>query len=261
MSATASANHSALAPRSLAPREHGAYAQLGLPLAAAYSGGRPGAAACLFGVAAVAAFAAHEPLLVLLGHRGKRALAEAGPRASRRLSVLAGVGVAAAGLAAYLAPVAAALALAPGAAAVALGGFLLRRRERTIAAEVLAGAALSGAGLPVAVASGWPLPAALGAWAGWTAGFAAIISVVWPVAHKRTLGPVARTLALLVPALIVALAGSSLGAQAVAAGAPLVVAGVAIAAVHPTGRLLRPIGWTIAATTVAQAVTLVVLGR
>jgi hypothetical protein len=212
-------------------------------------------------VAAVAAFAAHEPLLILLGHRGKRARGEAGQRASRRLAVLAAAGGAAAGLAAYLAPGAAALALAPGAAAVALGGFLFRRRERTIAAEVLAGAALSGAGLPVALASGWPLSAALGAWAGWAAGFAAIVSVVWPIAHKRALGPVARTLASLIPALIVASAGSVLGAQAVAAGAPLIAAGLAITAVRPAGRLLRPIGWMIAATTVAQAVAVVVLGR
>ena len=218
-------------------------------------------AACLFGLAAVAAFAAHEPLLSSSATAGsgpspRQARGPAGVSPSlRRLAWRS------AGLAAHLAPVAAALALVPGVAGVALGGFLLRRRERTIAAEILAGAALTGAGLPVALASGWPLTAALGAWVGWTAGFAAIISVVWPVAHKRTLGPVARTLALLIPAVIVASAAAGLGAQAVAAGAPLVVAGVAIAAVRPAGRLLRPIGWTIAATTVAQAVAVVVLSR
>jgi hypothetical protein len=245
----------------LVPREHGAYAQLALPLAAAYAGGWPGAAACLFGLAAIAAFLAHEPLLIRLHHRGKRAFTEAGQRAGRRLAVLAIVGVGAAGLAAYLAPAAAAMALLPAFVAVVLAAFIFKRRERTVAAEILASAALGSAALPVAVASGWHAEAALSAFAGWIAGFAAVTSVVWPIAHKRTVSRGARAVALLVPALVVVLAVARLGAQAAAAGAPLVVTAVAIAALRPAARLLRPLGWTVAAVSVAQAVAVVVVTR
>lgn len=76
-------------PRSLMPREHGAYGQLALPLLTALFSGRPTAAAFLYAAAAVFAFFAHEPLLVLLGQRGSRAFRELGARARLRLTLLA----------------------------------------------------------------------------------------------------------------------------------------------------------------------------
>ena len=75
-------------PRSLMPREHGAYGQLALPLLTALFSGRPTAAAFLYSTAAVFAFFAHEPLLVLLGQRGSRAFRELGARARLRLTLL-----------------------------------------------------------------------------------------------------------------------------------------------------------------------------
>lgn len=246
--------------RSLAPREHGAYAQLGLPLAAACAGGRPGAAACLFGLAAVMAFLAHEPLVVLLGHRGQRARVEAGARAWRRMVGVVLVGAVSGGVAAYLAPAAAALGLLPAGVAAAVGMYIRGRRERTLTAEVLAGTALAGASLPVAFSAGWPLAAALSAFAGWSAGFAAITFAVWPIAHKRTLGPGARTLSLLLPALVVSAAALGLGPQAAASGGPLVLAAAATAALRPPARLLRKVGWTVAAASLVQAAAVVALG-
>ena len=72
-------------PRSLAPREHGAYGQLGLPMLAALGSGLPGAVAALLSVSAWTLFLAHEPLLVLLGRRGERLQVEQRPRAMVRL--------------------------------------------------------------------------------------------------------------------------------------------------------------------------------
>lgn len=247
--------------RSLAPREHGAYAQLAVPLAAAYAGGRPGVAALLFGVAAVMAFLAHEPLLILLGLRGRRVLAEAGPRARRRTLGLIVVGAVAGAAAAWLAPAAAPMVMVSAVLASLLGGFLWRRRERTFAGEVVAAAALASAALPVAVSAGWEGRAALAAFAGWSAGFAAVTFVVWSIAHKRTPGPLARTVALLVPALVVVAASCLLGRQAAATGAPLVLVAAAVTGLRPTARRLRPVGWTVAAATLAQAVVVVVLTR
>src|SRR5205823_6340503 len=54
----------------LLPKEHGAYGQLLFPLITAMAVGRPGVAAWSFAAAAVCAFLAHEPLLLLLGQRG-----------------------------------------------------------------------------------------------------------------------------------------------------------------------------------------------
>lgn len=56
--------------RRFLPREHGAYGQLGVPLAAALASGRPGLAALGWATVAIALFLAHEPLLQLVMRRG-----------------------------------------------------------------------------------------------------------------------------------------------------------------------------------------------
>ena len=66
--------------RSLWPREHGAYAQLAAPLLTALVIVRPTVAAALLALAACIAFLANEPLLVVLGHRGKRMREQDGRR-------------------------------------------------------------------------------------------------------------------------------------------------------------------------------------
>lgn len=85
------------ADRSLAPREHGAYGQIGLPLITALAMGTPSVSAILLTVGAVLVFAAHEPLLLLLGRRGLRAQRYGSPRARRSLRILA-AGAAVSGL-------------------------------------------------------------------------------------------------------------------------------------------------------------------
>src|SRR5512137_367547 len=86
---------------SLLPREHGAWGQLAMPLLSGLALGRPGAAAILLTLGIVLAFLAHEPLLVVLGHRGKRVRDAAGDRAVRRLAVL-GLAAAASGVTALV---------------------------------------------------------------------------------------------------------------------------------------------------------------
>src|SRR5512138_2855214 len=84
---------------SLLPREHGAWGQLAMPLVTGLALGRPGATALLLTAGVVLAFLAHEPLLVVLGQRGKRVKDALGVRAMRRLAVL-GAGAVACGVAA-----------------------------------------------------------------------------------------------------------------------------------------------------------------
>ena len=85
-------------PRSLLPHEHGAWGQLAMPLLTALAIGRPTVGSLLLTLAVVLAFVAHEPLLVVLGQRGKRAREQDGARALRWLAALgalaAGTGVA-----------------------------------------------------------------------------------------------------------------------------------------------------------------------
>src|SRR5512144_1204189 len=129
--------------RALVPREHGAYGQLAMPLVAALAIGRPTLASAALTVAFVAAFVAHESLLVVAGQRGRRALEVDGPRARRTLSLLGAVALAAAAVGVALAPVAARAALvAPALLAGAVGWLAVRRLEMTTGGEMVAGAAL-----------------------------------------------------------------------------------------------------------------------
>ena len=110
------------------PHEHGAWGQLAMPLLTALAIGRPSASAFLLALGVVLAFVAHEPLLVLLGQRGRRVAEEEGPRAQRWLAGTIGL-AAAAGLSGLaLAPGPARAALALPALLAAMVAVLVRRR-------------------------------------------------------------------------------------------------------------------------------------
>lgn len=139
----------------LLPREHGAYAELGFPLLSGLVVGAPGAASFLFAAAAILLFLANEPLVLLLGARGKRLQEELAGPARGHLLRLAALG-ALAGLAAlWLAPAPArALALVPAAMAALLVPVVLAKNLKTLPGEVVAAAAFSAMHLPVAAAGG-----------------------------------------------------------------------------------------------------------
>ncbi len=173
--------------RSLMPREHGAYGQLVLPAAAALIAW-PSFGGAALAVAATAMFLAHEPALVLLGQRGARARAELGAAARSRLTVL-GLIAATTGLAALaLCPIAVLFGLVPLTGAAALGWLVLRHEEKTLAGEVLAGAAISGVCFPIAIAGALEPAAAGEAWTAWALGFATTTGAVrWVIsAHKKS---------------------------------------------------------------------------
>jgi hypothetical protein len=161
--------------RFLWPREHGAWAQMAMPLATGLLlGPARTAAAWLFTLAASLVFLAHEPGLVLLGTRGPRARLCQGALARRLLALL--------GIPALLCG-AAAFALAPGparwsaAAPALLGAATLwlasQRLEMTTAGELVVGAAMASALLPVALSGSAPsVRSALSASVAWTFSFA-----------------------------------------------------------------------------------------
>jgi hypothetical protein len=253
---------------SLLPKEHGAYAQLGFPLATGlwYGAGQPGALA--FAAAAVTLFLAHEPLSVLVGLRGVRLRDALVLPARRRLWLLVGLGALSLVLAALVAPgrawVGALVPLAPGLALVPL---FLARRVKTLAGEVVAVLAFSGSLVPVALSgpATWA-EAGLGA-AVWAAVFVPAVVAVHAVkaSHKgkprsRWLVPATPALAALavVAAALVADGALEPGRRALAVlPSALVVAGVGLVLPHP--RHLKRIGWVLVGANVLTLVLLLAL--
>lgn len=249
--------------RSLAPREHGAYGQLGLPLVTALCMGRPSAPAALLTIASIAAFFAHEPLLLVVGQRGTRALREEGPRARRRLVALGALALitGAAGIA--LANESARIAvLVPLGLTALLTPFILKNQEKTAPGELLAAAALSSAALPVAFAAGVSGPAIWSAWVAWCIALgASTFAVRSVVAHARARVSPVRRLALPLLALVIAALAWRTGLllPAAALGAlPMLLLAVALAAQPPAPRSLKKVGWGLVASSLLLGVALAV---
>jgi hypothetical protein len=252
-----------VARRSLWPREHGAYFQLAIPLVAALAAQVPVAAAVALATAAWLAFLAHEPLLVVLGHRGARLRVAAGSRARVHVATLGGAAVAIGAVALALAPPAtlrvAALALVPAAAVIALAW---HRREHTLIGELIAAVALTGAAAPVAVAAGTAPVTALAVWSGWALGFGASVIAVHRVMarHKRAATLIDRALAIgLTAATLVCLALSTRSATARIA-APLVTISVLLVIAPPSAARLRTVGVAIAVTAAVSCALALALG-
>jgi hypothetical protein len=251
------------------PKEHGAYGQLLFPLGTALALGQPGIGAVLVTVAAVSAFLAHEPLLVLLGQRGPRAARDERERARRWfassavVAALCGIG------AMVILPPAARLALlVPVSLALVLGALILWRHERTVAGEVLAAVALSSLSAPVALASGASTMAAVtcacGFAAALVAGTIAVRAVIMHARQPPAIGPrvVSAIMSVGCVEAIAALSQSGrVASAALVAVLPMCGLACALAAFPPPARHLRVVGWGLVLATTATAGILVGLLR
>jgi hypothetical protein len=246
------------------PREHGAYGELLFPLVSALVMTGPGSAPMILALASVLAFLAHEPLLVVLGQRGARVVAQRGTAARRLLVAVAGLAaVAGAAGVACTPPAARAATLVPLALGTAVALLVWRRRERTLAGELVVAAALSSCGLAVAAAGGVPLRVAAGCWVIWLLAFAVVnVTVRALIERWRTRGAVDRR------PVAAALGGAVLGAAALlvsrdlltrvalVALLPTTVTALALTAVPIAPRQLRATGWALMAATAATAASL-----
>ncbi len=248
----------------LLPREHGAYGQLAVPLATGLVLGRFHLPAVFCATAAVAAFLAHEPLLVELGHRGPKAKREHGTAA--RIMLMRTLAIAclfgAAGFA-----TAPGLALLAGLPAFALGTLVLvlvfRRKERSLLGEVLVSITLAAALVPVALAGGAELPRAIGAVVVVAGGFTLVTaSVRGVIARSKRDGSAALAwiagaaapLAVLA-AYLTTRANVRLG---VALGlAPFAAFAVVMAVTRVGPRALTRLGWSLVAASVLASIAVV----
>lgn len=249
------------------PREHGAYAQLGFPLATALILGGPDPAALLLTVAIIAVFLLHEPIMILSGGRGGRAKREAGDRARARAATLIGAALLAGLAGLWWAPAEArAAALIPAGLGLLLAPLTLTRREKTTLGELLVAVALPSTMLPVAMAAGVSASTAVIAAGVWTVVFSlgtltvrAIIArakknveTAWPPALAPGLSAIA------IAAAVALASGSAIPPLAAIAVVPTAAVALifGLLEVHP--RNLRRMGWSLVASNIAVLAALLI---
>ncbi len=246
--------------RSLWPREHGAYAQLAAPLVAALLLRVPTMAAGLFTVAAVCAFLANEPLLVALGHRGRRLRDSDGARARRRLVVLGAMALLCGGLGLALVETVtlqlAALTMAPVALLLVLAW---RRGQHSLSGEVVAAIALPGACAPIASASGVDARSAVLLWAAWSAGYVASVLAVHRVIERNrkaaSVVDAATAVGFVVAIAVIVLAAP----RGMLLALPLIAISTAVVVRPPGAKHLRAVGVALVIASVVSICTVLAL--
>ncbi len=233
----------------LNPKEHGAYAILGIPLVAALiiSGLTP--ETVLVAIAAVAAFLAHEPLLIVSGSRGKRAR-ESSPFAMRTLIVRLSAAVVCGTAAFWLSGSATRLALiacvifASIEFVISTGG-----HNRTLAAQLLG---IGGLALPSAVvllAGGAEVMTAVQFWLIWFAGrVATTVSVRSTITrHKNSATAWARRTCdiLLIISFAACFAGIGFGSSLWIVTIPMLLAATVMRITTPHPKHMKQIGWSL----------------
>ncbi|HZJ33042.1 MAG TPA: YwiC-like family protein [Vicinamibacterales bacterium] len=255
------------------PREHGAYGQLLLPLATALAIADVHVSAILTATAALAAFVAHEPLVVLLGGRGVRARREQRSRAIAWLVVSGGIAIVA-GLAAIVSapPHARWLFACPLVPAAVLAWLLVTGREKSTLGEITSAIAFASVSIPIiAVTALSPLRGYVVAFTFASLFIVSTLGVRVVVLRTRGGGDphaVQVTRRQLAAALLVIAVGipvAALSEVRTGLAALAILPGVAVASAlafrPPPARRLRTVGWTLLSTTAFLAVALVVALR
>ena len=249
---------------SLLPREKGAWGQVLFPMATGLVLAHGHAAAIAFAAAAIAAFFAHEPMLVLFGGRGDRTRRGAARRAFAWTAVCGLIGIAAFATGVLLAEKSAhAWLLAPVVLSLGSLAALASGRERTTPGEILAASAMSSWIVPMAVAASVRSATAVHTWMAYVVAFTAATLAVRGVLEafrnqgRSRLRQVARVVspALLTASVVAWLAGQWPVWIPVALAPTLVLSLVlSIRELHP--RQLRTVGWSLIASTAFLAVVL-----
>ncbi|MFW2388427.1 MAG: YwiC-like family protein [Polyangiales bacterium] len=259
------------AQRKMVPREHGAYAELLFPIVTVLLGGAPTTTTWLFAIAAIAAFLANEPLLVLFGQRGTRIQREDSDRARRALLVFAliAIGCGVAGLLITSRPVQYSV-IGPLLLGVLLVLLAVQGLERSMFGEALAATTLSSIAIPLGLSAGLGLGVSLAIASIWM-----VTSLLGTAVVRLT---VARTKAktdqdrqrvsfkrgLLVFVCLAVLAvgaaalfGSRTGSLIFAAAIPVALVVLAMAIFPPTARRLRLLGWSLVAANLCTLIAVV----
>ena len=252
------------------PKEHGAYGQLAFPLVTGFAVAGVNGAALLIAVAAVAGFLSHEPLLIVLGHRGSRP-----QRVQHRKAILwliaTGLLAAMTGIAAVLQTRSSArwifaLPLIP---AIVYGIALKNHAEKTTVGEVVAAFAFSLIAVPLCVAAGASIGAGLAVGlsfaalsAASTLGVRVVILRVRaggdPHAVTTTRWLLAGVVISMMTALLLLASWARLPWITLAAIVPGLLVSLVLGFRPPSPVRLRSVGWTLLSTSAIAMVLLVV---
>ncbi len=248
----------------LLPREHGAYGQLLFPLLSALLIGHPAPGAYLLGAAAVAAFLAHESLLVVLGQRGAGARREQGVDARRSLALFGGFCAVTGTVSLFVLPRPALDVLVlPVVLVLLVGAAVVMHRERSTLGEMLVAVALTSLSLPVALAGHATRTDAVTLFVVFSAVF-----VTATVAVRALIGRVTKaggpppfvagglTMVVVVGLAVAAFTGT-LAPVAPYAALPVCAVALGLTTSPPNPRHLRTIGWTLVGATLLTTLLLV----
>jgi YwiC-like protein len=257
---------------SLLPKEHGAYGQLTFPLLTSFAVAGVSVPSALIACAVVAAFLAHEPLLILLGGRGPRAKREDGRRARMWLAVAVAVVIVVGADVAALASRAFGVRgwlLLPLVPAVFVAAAVIARREKSALGEIAVALTFSLIAVPICVASGAPPDTALAVGVAFAIIFVAATLSVRAIVLKVRAGGNARASSSTRAALWTFAVASTAGLVTSAlrgilpwtvllAVAPGLVAAMWLTSFPPPPARLRTVGWTLIA--ISTAATLILIG-
>jgi hypothetical protein len=230
--------------------------------------------AVLLGLAVVAGFLAHEPLLVLLGRRGARAKREHWLTAAVWFGISAATALGAGGVAFWA--VSSALRwsfILPLVPAAFLTGAIAAEREKSLLGELVVALAFSLIAVPVCLAAGATTTTALAIGTTFALVFVLGTLVVRATILDGRRGGNARA-ARLIRTVVLTLSSTAglglaltsrglLGWTTLLAAAPGLVAASWMAVFPPPPTRLRTVGWTLVATFTATALILIggLLGR
>jgi len=253
----------------LFPREHGAYGQVAFPLLTSLTVVGPAYASLWLTLAVIALFLAHEPLLVLLGHRGRPARAVHANGAWWWLNGALILATASALLALdATAPSLRWTFLVPALPAAWVTYVAARGREKTALGETGAALAFAAAALPVCAAANRPAAGAAIALAFALLFVLATLAVRVIVLRTRGGGnprAVRRTRVATVASVgigalvtLVAALDGVVTRSAVTAIVPGVLFACTLAAFPPPAARLKRVGWTLVAVSALTSVLLIV---
>lgn len=248
------------APAKLRPKEHGAYAILGIPLVTALAIAGLTPVTILICVAAVAGFLANEPLLVVTGRRGARAQRTT-PNAQRVLLQRLALTLVCGGLAFWLADWHVRIGLA--ACGILAGvGFALSSfgGGRTMAAQLIGIAGLTLPGAVVVATGGSGPEVAFRFWLIWLVGHTATSLAVRSMIaqHKAARSGVPRINDLLMLGVLVAFGmGILFGDKSWVAISPLILGAIGLRIRPPHPSQLKRVGWTLVSVNIISGLWMI----
>ncbi len=242
----------------LQPKEHGAYAILGIPITTALLVAAPNTAGVCIAIAAIAGFLAHEPLLIAVGRRGTRAQRTT-PAAAKRLSILLGLTIACGGAAfAIGSPNVQGALLLCGALATVSFALALLGKHKTILGQLGGVIGLTAPSVPILLAGGVTPAVTAEIWTAWLIGFSATTMAVRGViaAQKKNSRVIHWTSVITFTLLATALATSNFGP--LMAVFPMLLMAWYLMFDPPHAKQLKRVGWALVAGTITSAIWIVV---